>query len=85
MKTMEEEIDLHGMTVDEAIPRVDKFLYDAYQAGLYRVWIVHGKGTGILRREVGRYLAKHPLVNAHMPAERNNGGNGVTMVDLIEW
>ncbi len=85
MTPIEEEIDLHGMTVDEAIPMVDKFLDAAYQAGLYNVWIVHGKGTGILRREVKRFLRKHPLVSSYRSAESNSGGAGATMVELRDW
>ena len=85
MRTIEEELDLHGMTVDEALPKLDDFLHAAYQSGLYRVWIVHGKGTGVLRREVGRYLANHSLVSFHGPAESAHGGLGVTRVELREW
>ena len=79
------EIDLHGMTVDEALPRVDEFLHAAYEAGLYRVWVIHGKGTGVLRHEVKKYLRKHPLVSSQRPAESRNGGAGVTEVELRDW
>ena len=79
------EIDLHGMTVDEALPRVDEFLNGAYEAGLYRVWVIHGKGTGVLRREVKRYLKKHPLVESYHSAESRNGGEGATEVELRDW
>ncbi len=51
MTTHGEELDLHRNTVDEAIPRLDSFLHTAFQAGLHRVWVVHGKGTGTLREE----------------------------------
>jgi DNA-nicking Smr family endonuclease len=78
------ELDLHRLTVDEAIPMLDDFLYDAFQAGYYRVWIVHGKGTGILRREVSRHLANHPLVKSHSAADRFHGGIGATQVELSE-
>ncbi len=70
MSPSREEIDLHRLTVDEAIPKLDDFLYTAFQAGLYRVLVIHGKGSGILRREVGRYLSDHPLVRFHGPADR---------------
>ncbi len=85
MRSIGEELDLHGMTVDEAIPKLDEFLYAAYQAGLYRVWVVHGKGTGVLRHEVGRYLANHPLVGSYGLAKSNYGGIGATQVELREW
>jgi len=52
MSMSREEIDLHRLTVDEAIPKLDDFLHTAFQAGLYQVWVIHGKGSGILRREV---------------------------------
>jgi DNA mismatch repair protein MutS2 len=80
-----EEIDLHRLTVDEAIPQLDDFLHEAFQAGLYRVWVIHGKGSGILRLEVGRYLSNHPLVSLHGPADRHHGGPGATQVDLSRW
>ena len=80
-----EEVDLHRLTVDEAIPRLDDFLYAAFQAGLYRVWVIHGKGSGVLRREVGRYLADHPLVSSHGEADGQHGGAGATQVELSEW
>jgi DNA mismatch repair protein MutS2 len=76
------EIDLHQLTVDEALPRLEKFLYDAYRAGLIQVWIVHGKGTGTLRREVTRYLTGHPLVRSYCSADRWHGGIGATEVQL---
>ena len=85
MIPIEDEIDLHGMTVDEAIPRVDKFLDAAYRAGLYRVWVIHGKGTGVLRREIKHHLRQHPLVNSCRSAESNSGGMGATQVELRDW
>ena len=59
MKKVPDELDLHGLRVDEAIPLVDRFLHQSFKAGLYRVWIIHGKGTGVLRSEVTYYLKKH--------------------------
>ena len=76
------EVDLHCLTVDEALPKLDQFLHDAYRAGLYQVWVVHGKGTGTLRREVTRYLSGHPLVLSHCAADRWHGGIGATEVEL---
>jgi DNA mismatch repair protein MutS2 len=69
------------LTVDEALPRVDEFLHAAFRAGHYRVWVVHGKGSGVLRREIGQYLAGHPLVRRHALADRYHGGDGATEVD----
>jgi DNA mismatch repair protein MutS2 len=80
---MSPEIDLHGLTVDEALPRIDDFLHDTYNAGLHYVRIVHGKGTGTLKQEVSRYLAGHPLVRTYHQADRWSGGYGATEVELI--
>lgn len=84
MIPIEEEIDLHRLTVDEALPKLDDFLYAAFQSGLCRVLVVHGKGSGVLRQEVSRYLSKHPLVKAHRLADRYHGGIGATQVELSE-
>lgn len=84
MRPASEELDLHRMTVEEAIPLLESFLYASYQAGLHRVWVVHGKGTGVLRREVGRYLADHPLVRSFDPADPHHGGMGATQVELSD-
>lgn len=80
-----EELDLHCLTIDEALPKLEQFLHASFQAGLYRVWIVHGKGTGVLRQEVGRYLSGHPLVKRHNSADRYHGGVGATEVELSDW
>jgi DNA mismatch repair protein MutS2 len=78
------ELDLHGLTSDEALVRVDVFLHGAFRSGYYRVRIIHGKGTGTLRDAVHRYLSSHPLVFAHRRAGTAEGGDGVTVVDLAE-
>ena len=84
MASTADEIDLHRLTVDEAVPILDEFLYQAFQAGHHRVWVVHGKGTGILRQEMRRYLSKHPLVRAQRPADPQRGGAGATQVELSD-
>jgi DNA-nicking Smr family endonuclease len=76
------ELDLHRLTVDEAIPKIDDFLHDTYRAGIYHVRIIHGKGSGVLRQEVGRYLSTHPLVMSFGPADRYHGNIGATEVEL---
>jgi DNA mismatch repair protein MutS2 len=82
MEPQTDELDLHGLTVDEAIPRLDDFLYKSYRSGLRRVWVVHGKGTGTLRIEIRRHLARHTLVRSCSPAQSQQGGAGATQVDL---
>lgn len=78
------ELDLHRMTVEEALPKIDQFLNDMYCAGLHYVRIVHGKSSGTLRMEVNRYLSGHPLVKTHYTADRRNGGIGATEVILVD-
>jgi DNA-nicking Smr family endonuclease len=78
------DLDLHGMTVEEAIPLVDKFLQKNYLAHECRVWIVHGKGQGILRGVIRQYLKTHNLVKSFGPADVNHGEEGATQVDLLD-
>ena len=85
MKKVPEEIDLHGMTVDEAIPLVDAFLHKAFKAHTNRVWVIHGKGTGTLRRAVRDHLTRHPLVGRCSTADTWRGGNGCTQVEMIDY
>ncbi len=76
------ELDLRGQTVDEALAALDAYLDEAYMAGLPTVRVIHGKGTGALRRAVREALEGHPLVAAFRPGDRHEGGNGVTVVEL---
>jgi len=76
------EVHLRHLTVDEALLKLDKYLHDAFMAGLYQVRVVHGKGTGTLRREVQVQLAKHPLVKSYRPGGYGEGGAGVTVAEL---
>ena len=76
------EVHLRRLTVDEALLKLDKYLHDAFMDGLYQVKIVHGKGTGTLRRVVREQLAKHPLVKSYRLGEYGEGGAGVTIVEL---
>jgi DNA mismatch repair protein MutS2 len=78
------ELDLRGQRVEEALPRVDKYLDDAFLAGMPLVRLVHGKGTGALRQAVREQLRAHPLVKSHRSGERGEGGSGVTIANLIE-
>ena len=84
MKETTDELDLHGLTIDEAIPEVDKFLYKSFQEHIRCIWIVHGKGSGILRDAIRRYVSKHTLVKTCLTADRSHGGNGATQVELID-
>ncbi len=80
-----DEIDLHGMRVDEALPAVESFIYTRYRAHERVLWIIHGKGTGILRGEVRQYLKTNRLVDFFAPADKYHGGEeGATQVVLVE-
>lgn len=79
-----DELRLRYLTVDEAIPRLERFLHDTYMAGLNRVKIIHGKGTGKLRLTVRRELARHSLVKSFRPGDNWEGGEGVTIVEFSE-
>jgi DNA mismatch repair protein MutS2 len=76
------EFDMRGQTVDEAVPAVERYLDDAFRAGLASARIIHGKGTGTLRRHVRDLLAKHALVTSYEEAQLHDGGEGVTIVHL---
>jgi DNA mismatch repair protein MutS2 len=77
-----EEINVIGCTVEEATERVDKFLDEAALAGKPRVRIIHGHGTGALRRGLAEFLAEHPHV-ARISAEApEHGGDAVTVAEL---
>ncbi len=77
-----DEVHLRHLTVDEALLKLDKYLNDAFMAGLCQVKVVHGKGTGTLRQIVREQLAKHPLVKLYRPGGYGEGGAGVTIVEL---
>ena len=76
------EINLIGSTVEEATERVDKFLDDAALAHIPRVRIIHGHGTGALRRGLGEFLKTHPLVATQSFEAEDRGGKAVTVVEL---
>ncbi|MEW5796949.1 MAG: endonuclease MutS2 [Candidatus Zixiibacteriota bacterium] len=76
------EIHLRGMTVDEATEALDRFLDQAVLAGLPQIYVVHGKGTGTLRRALTEYLKNHPEVESLTLGNWNEGGAGVTVVKL---
>jgi len=82
--TTKDEVLLRHLTVDEALPKLDQYLHDAFMAGLYQVRIIHGKGTGTLRRVVQERLARHSLVKSYRPGDYGEGGDGVTIVQLAE-
>ena len=76
------EINLIGKTVDEAISQLDKYLDDAYIAHLPQVYIIHGKGTGVLRNAVQNHLKKCSYVKSYRTGEHGEGGAGATVVEF---
>jgi DNA mismatch repair protein MutS2 len=80
--TVPVELFLIGRTSEEARDLLEKYLDDAFLAGLESVRIVHGKGTGVLRRTVEIMLSSHPLVTEHRPGAPQEGGAGATVAVL---
>lgn len=81
-RTCSDEIDLHGLIAEEAMFRLEHYLNQAFMAGIPSVRVVHGKGMGTLRYEARELLKDHPLVRSFRPGQPNEGGSGVTMVEL---
>jgi DNA mismatch repair protein MutS2 len=77
-----DEINVIGMTVEEATDRLDKFLDDAALGHKPRVRIIHGHGTGALRKGIGEFLDAHPLVEKHGYESEEHGGKAITVVEL---
>jgi DNA mismatch repair protein MutS2 len=81
-QTFTPELNVIGLTSDEAAQRVDKFLDDAFLSGAESVRIIHGHGKGILRRSIAELLTGHPQVENFKLAPPNQGGAGATIVEL---
>lgn len=77
------ELDLRGTRVEDALPRVEDYLDAAYMAGLPFVRIIHGKGTGALRKAVQDLVHRHPLARSWERGRPDEGGDGVTVVFLV--
>ena len=76
------QLNVIGLTVEDALPKVDKFLDQALLHGLEKVHIIHGVGSGRLRNAIGQYLTGHRGVKSFSPGETLKGGRGVTIVEL---
>jgi DNA mismatch repair protein MutS2 len=81
-RTVPMSLDLRGARVDEALGALGTYLEDASLAGLERVTVIHGLGTGALRDAVRSESAAHPLVTSIRAGEKGEGGDGVTIVTL---
>lgn len=75
---------LRHLTVDEALLKLEQYLNDAFMDGFYQVRVVHGKGTGTLRRVVRERLSTHPLVKSYRPGGYGEGEAGVTIAQLAD-
>ena len=82
LKSIESRVDLRGMDAEEACYKTDKYLDEAYMANLGEVTIVHGKGTGVLRKAINDMLKRHPHVKSYRLGEYGEGGDGVTIAIL---
>ncbi|PRR76827.1 Endonuclease MutS2 [Clostridium liquoris] len=82
IRMVDPSLDLRGMDAEEAIYSTDKYLDEAYMAGLKVVTIIHGKGTGILRKAINDMLKSHSHVKSHRLGEYGEGGSGVTIAEL---
>jgi len=76
------ELDLRGLNVEEALDRVDKYIDDATIAGLHEVTLIHGKGTGTLRKAISEHLRRHGQVESFRLGKYGEGEAGVTVVKL---
>lgn len=81
-QTVKPEINVLGLTVDEAVPIIDKYIDDCFMAKLSPIRIIHGKGTGALRKGIQRYLKTNKFVDSFRPGTFGEGEMGVTVVNL---
>jgi dsDNA-specific endonuclease/ATPase MutS2 len=82
MADLADELDLHTFLPRECADLVEEYVRAAREAGLVRVRIIHGKGTGTLRRIVHGVLEKHPAVTAFRLGDERSGGWGATLVEI---
>lgn len=80
--TVNNRCDLRGLTVDEAIIILDRFLDDLLRSGLTECTVIHGKGTGALRTGITKYLKADPRIKSHRLGTFGEGENGVTIVEI---
>jgi len=76
------QLNVIGLTVEDALPKVDKFIDQALLHGLDKIHIIHGVGSGRLRTAIGKYLEAHQGVKDFAPGDVMRGGRGITVVEL---
>ncbi|MBD0380057.1 endonuclease MutS2 [Paenibacillus sedimenti] len=76
------ELDMRGLNLEEALIEADRFLDESFLGNLGQVYLIHGKGTGVLRTGMQDYLRRHKHVKSYRMGNYNEGGAGVTVVEL---
>jgi len=82
VRSPENTIDVRGFRVDDALAAVDKFLDTAFVGEEPQVMIIHGMGTSALRKAIRDAIARHPQVKKSRSGDRDEGGDGVTIIDM---
>ncbi len=80
--SIRKEIHLRQLSIDEALPKLDKYLNDVFMAGISQIMVIHGKGTGTLRNAINKQLSNHPLVKSYRQGNYGERGTGVTIVEM---
>ncbi|MCE7699678.1 MAG: Smr/MutS family protein, partial [Methanobacterium paludis] len=80
--TVRPELDLRGERYEDAMLKVEKYLDEAMLAGYPRVSIIHGKGTGALRKGVTKLFERYPRIKSFRLGSAGEGGSGVTIVEF---
>lgn len=83
-RTVSGELDIRGMASDEAILELDRYIDNAILSGLETVRIIHGKGTGVLRKAVQQHLRSHRSISSYRLGGFGEGENGVTVAELVK-
>lgn len=81
--SIDDEIHLRRLTIEEASFKLDKYLDAAFMAGITWIRVIHGKGTGTLRNAIHRQLGSHSLIKSYRLGKYGEGGAGVTIVELV--
>ena len=81
-RSVKTDLDLRGLSIEEALLEADQFIDDAVMSGLETITLIHGKGTGALRAAIQQHLRSHPSIKAYRLGTYGEGENGVTIAEL---